>query len=99
VDAAFIQLGRAYLPDLGKAYGAAWEDGAKLLEAGQPVSTAVGQVTTSWTTKRQALMDAQISPALAKVVPESTKDADVTSSERAALAAAWRGLARGLAGH
>jgi hypothetical protein len=96
-DPCFVALGRAYLPQLGKAYAAAWDDGAKALDAGQAVSAALDAVAKGWTANRTALYDTAITPELAKILPESVKDADVTPAERAALAAAWRGLARGLA--
>jgi hypothetical protein len=35
-------------------------------------------------------------PEFSRIVAESTKDSDVTPAERAALAAAWRGLSLGL---
>ena len=34
-DPQFVVLGKAYLPQLGKAYAAAWDEGAKELEAGR----------------------------------------------------------------
>ena len=43
-----MRVGRAYLPGLGKAYAAAWEEGAKGLEAGQPLSAAVAAVGKAW---------------------------------------------------
>ena len=42
------------------------------------------------------LFDQVITPQFAKIVSESVKDSEVTQAERAALAAAWRGLASGL---
>jgi len=42
------------------------------------------------------MYDAIITPWLARVVPESIRDADITPGERKALAAAFRGLAKGL---
>jgi hypothetical protein len=96
-DARFAALGRAYLPRLGKAYSSAWEDGAKALEAGKGVSAALEIVSQSWSANRTKLYDEMLTPELAKIVAESVKDSDVTPSERAAMAAAWRGLSLGLA--
>ena len=90
------EVGRAYLPGLGKAYAAAWEEGAKSLEAGQPLSAAIAAVGKAWDANRTQLFDQLATPEFAKIVPESQKDADVTPQQRAAMAAAWRGLALGL---
>jgi hypothetical protein len=95
-DPNFVRVGRAYLPGLGKAYAAAWEEGAKSLEAGQPLSAAVASVGKAWEASRTQLFDQLATPEFAKIVPESQKDADVTPAQRAAMAAAWRGLALGL---
>jgi hypothetical protein len=97
-DAHFVRLGRAYLPGLGKAYAAAWEEGAKGLEAGQPVSAALAAVGNAWAANRTQLFDRMVTPEFAKVIPQSQKDADITLQQRAAMAAAWRGFALGL-GH
>jgi hypothetical protein len=95
-DPHFFRLGRAYLPELGKAYATAWEDGAKGLETGQNLSDALNAVTKAWGTNRTQLFDRMATPEFLKLVPESKKDADVTPQERAAMAAAWRGFALGL---
>ena len=95
-DPNFVRVGRAYLPGLGKAYAAAWEEGAKSLEAGQPLSAAIAAVGKAWDASRTQLFDRLATPEFAKIVPESQKDTDVTPAQRAAMAAAWRGLALGL---
>lgn len=95
-DPHFVPLGRAYLPGLGKAYSAAWEEGAKGLEAGQPLSTALAAVGKAWDASRTQLFDRMATPEFAKIIPESRKDADITPQQRAAMAAAWRGFALGL---
>jgi hypothetical protein len=95
-DPNFVRIGRAYLPGLGKAYAAAWEEGAKALDSGQPFSTAFAAVGKTWDTNRTQLFDQMATPELAKILPESQKDADVTPQQRAAMAAAWRGFAAGL---
>lgn len=95
-DPRFIALGKAYLPQLGKAYAAAWEEGAKQLEAGKGIAAALDVVSSTWSSKRSQLYDHVFTPEFSRIVAESVKDADVTPQERAALAAAWRGLSLGL---
>ncbi len=95
-DSALVAIGKAQAAAMGPAYAEAWEDGAKLLDAGQPLSMALKQVGTSWSAGRLALFDASIQPALHKIVPEATKDADFTPAQRVALSAAWKSLAKGL---
>jgi len=97
VDSRFVALGHAYLPQLGKVYAGAWENGAAALDAGKPIPDALESVAQAWTAGRTAAFDRTVEPELDKIVPQTTKDADVTRTERAALAAAWRGLAKGLA--
>ena len=88
---------RAYLPQLGQAYAAAWEEGAKQLEAGRDISAAIDAVAKSWSANRTQLYDHVLTPEFSKIVVESVKDSDVTPAERSAMVAAWRGLAVGLA--
>jgi hypothetical protein len=95
-DPRFVPLGSHYHIQLRKAYAAAWEDGAKALDAGIGVSTALDTVAKSWTTRRTDLFDKLVTPEFSKILPESVKDADVSAAERAAMAAAWRGFALGL---
>ncbi len=95
-DPNFVRIGRAYLPGLGQAYAAAWNEGAKSLESGQPLSAAVATVAKTWEANRTQLLDRLATPEFTKIVPESQKDADVTPAQRAAMTAAWRGFAMGL---
>lgn len=95
-DPSFVKIGRTYLPELGKTYAGAWEDGAKAIDAGQPLSAAIAVVGKSWDAGRSQLFDRLATPEFAHIVPESQRDADVTPAQRAAMAAAWRGFARGL---
>lgn len=95
-DPRFVPIGRAYLPELGKAYAAAWQEGAKDLDAGEPISAAVAAVGKAWDASRSQLFDRMATPEFAKIIPESQKDAEVTPQQRAAMAAAWRGFAAGL---
>jgi hypothetical protein len=95
-DVRFVALGKAYLPQLGLAYAAAWEDGVKQLEAGKDISAAIDAVAKSWSANRAQLYDHLLTPEFSKIVVESVKDSDVTPAERSAMVAAWRGLAVGL---
>jgi hypothetical protein len=97
-DPRFVSVGKTYLPALGPAYGAAWEDGAKVLDAGQPITMALDTVHASWEANRKALFNRRLEPELSKVVPQSKAEKEVTTEERAALAKAYRGLARGFSG-
>ena len=92
----FVAIGKAYLPQLGKAYAAAWEEGAKQLESGGGISTALDAVSKTWSANRTKLYDQMLTPEFSKIVAESVKDADLTPAERSAMAAAWRGLSLGL---
>ena len=82
-DRRFVSLGRIYLPQLGKAYAAAWDQGAKALDSGQGISAALDTVAQTWTANRTAIYDKLLTPELAKIVPESVKDSDITPTERA----------------
>lgn len=95
-DVRFFDFGRSYLPQLGRAYAAAWISGAEALEKGESLSAAVGTVGQEFTANRTKLFDAVVTPELSKIVSESTSDADVTSAQRATMAAAFRGMAMGL---
>jgi len=95
-NAEFVAIGRSYLPQLGQAYSAAWEEGAKQLEASGGVAASLDAVSKNWSLNRTQLYDRVLTPAFAKILPESVNDADVTPQERAAMAAAWRGLSLGL---
>ena len=96
-DVRFVVLGEAYLPQLGRAYAAAWEEGAKQLDAGKRVSEALETVAKAWSTNRTTLYDQLVTPEFAMIVAEGADDTRLSPRERAALAAAWRGLSRGLA--
>jgi hypothetical protein len=95
-NAEFVAFGRAYLPQLGKAYAAAWEEGAKQLEAGRGITASLDAVSKTWSSNRTQLYDRVLTPEFAKILPESVQDAEVTPQERSAMAAAWRGLSLGL---
>jgi hypothetical protein len=97
-DERFIPLGKAYVPELGKAYAAAWDEGTKALEAGQPVGVSLKTVSDTWDTARVQLFDRLVTPEFAKILPEGQADADALLVNRSALARAWRGFAIGLGG-
>ncbi|AGA28406.1 hypothetical protein [Singulisphaera acidiphila] len=97
-DPRFVAVGKAYLGDLGSAYGLAWEDGAKILDAGQTIDMALDTTAKAWEANRKAAFNARITPELSKVVAQGKDAASVTSDDRAALAKAYRGLAKGLGG-
>jgi hypothetical protein len=92
----FVAIGRAYLPQLGKAYAAAWEEGAKQLDAGGGISAALDTVSKTWSANRTSLYDHVLTPEFSRIAAESVNDADLTPAERSAMAAAWRGLSLGL---
>jgi hypothetical protein len=96
VDARLAPLGRAYLPALGRTYAAAWIEGAKALEAGQSVDAALHVVGRSWDSGRQALFHRVVAPQFSRIVPDGQPDAATDPARKQALAAAWRGFARGL---
>jgi hypothetical protein len=95
-DPRFVPIGKAYLPALGKLYAAAWEEGAKSLDAGESLSNAIAAVGNAWNQNRRQLYDKMATPEFTKIVPESQNDAALTPQQRAAMAAAWRGFAKGL---
>ncbi len=95
-DPRFVALGKAYLPQLGKAYATAWAEGANQLDAGKGITAALDAVSKTWSTNRTQLYDQMFTHEFTRIVAESVKDADVTPEERAAMAAAWRGLSLGL---
>jgi hypothetical protein len=95
-DPHFVSIGQSYITALGKSYASAWDEGAKGLDTGQDLSAALDAVAKAWSTNRTQLFDQMVTPEFGKLIPEMTKDADVTPQERAAMAAAWRGFALGL---
>jgi hypothetical protein len=95
-DERFIALGKTYVPELGRAYAAAWNEGANALESGQPVAASLKTVSDDWDTGRVQLFERLISPEFSKIVPEGQADADALLVNRMALARAWRGFAIGL---
>lgn len=97
-DRHFIAVGKAYLGDLGPAYASAWEDGAKVLDAGQPIGVALDTVAKSWEANRKAAGNKRLTPELSKVVEQGKDEKEVTTGDRAALAKAYRGIAKGLGG-
>src|SRR5262245_19674473 len=56
-DDRFTRLGRAYLPELGRIYAAAWYEGARRLEEGQTVGSSIAVVGEAWDAGRVRLFD------------------------------------------
>ncbi len=96
--ARLATVGRAYRLELGKVYADAWLAGARRLDDGQGPAAALEAVAKAWDAGRVALFERQVTPELARVVPEGKADAELSPGDRARLAAAWRGFARGLRG-
>ena len=94
VDASFVKIGKTYPKHLGKAYGEAWGDGADVLEGGKSIKDSLAVVSQSWDAARTKAFEAELTPAMAKIVAES--QTDLSPSERAAMVRAWRGLAKGM---
>lgn len=98
IDASFVSIGRTYRTPLAEAYGKAWDDGAKLLDAGQTPEAALNAVATSFQSNRLAAFQAAIKAPLNSVIPDGTDPAKITDAQRAAYAKAFRGLRKGLSG-
>jgi hypothetical protein len=97
-DKAFASLGREYLPELGKAYGKAWEAGAAKIDAGLPIAAASEEVTKAWQAQRVDVFNRMITPQLQSIFPEGADEASITPSQRVRMARAYRGLGRGCSG-
>src|SRR6185312_4744172 len=98
VDARFVPLGQTYRAQLAKVYAHAWEEGARNLDSGAGPGAAIDGVARSWDAGRLDLFETAVTPEFSKVVPEGKSEKDLSSDDRARLAAAWRGFARGLGG-
>src|SRR4051794_15454140 len=68
-DIRFTRLGRAYLPELGRVYAAAWYEGARRLEDGQSMASAIGAVGKAWDAGRIRLFDRLVTPEFDAIVP------------------------------
>jgi hypothetical protein len=60
------------------------------LEADQPIAYANAAVGKAWDANRTQLFDPLATPEFAGIVPESQNNADVTTTQRAAMGAASR---------
>jgi hypothetical protein len=94
VDASFVKIGKTYPRLLGKAYGEAWSDGADALEGSKSIKDSLDAVSKSWEAARTKIFESELTPAMAKIVPEN--QTDLSPAERAAMVRAWRGLAKGM---
>lgn len=97
-DPAFVPLGRALAVQFGADYAAAVEDAARMLDAGQSRTMALGTVAKAFADARSRTFDRIVTPALDKVAPANVADKDLTPEQQKALAKAIRGLAKGAAG-
>lgn len=97
-DPAFAEIGEAYAAKLPTSLASAWDDGAAMLEVGQPFESSLSYVTNAWNSARKDTFDQLVTPGFARILPEGARAADMTPAQRVAMAKAWRGLARGLRG-
>lgn len=92
----FVKLGAEYGKQLGPSYAPAWKAYAADLRAGKSLGDAVKNTNGVWKDNREAIYQKFIAPELSKIVPDGTPDEQVTPAQRAAMAAAADGLAKGL---
>ena len=81
----FIPLGKTYLPALSRVYAAAWNEGAKALESGQPVTASLKSVGQSWDSGQVQLFDRLVTPEFSKFVAENQPEAEAKTTDLAAL--------------
>src|SRR5271157_5347602 len=85
LDVRFIPLGKTYLPELSRVYATAWNEGAKALESGQPVTAALKSVRQSWDSGQVQLFDRLATPEFSKFVAENQPEAEAKPTDLAAL--------------
>lgn len=95
-DPAFVPIARAYSAVILDSYAAAWTVAADQVTAGKPVVEALAGVRPAWEAARTPEYKAKVAPMFAAIVPENALDSEITVTQRAALAAAFRGFAKGL---
>ena len=83
-DKRFVIIGHDYLPQLGKAYAAAWEQGAKNSKPAEASRFHWTRCRKAWKSNRVQLYDRMLTPEFAKIVAENIKDEDLTTAERTA---------------
>jgi len=88
LDVRFIPLGKTYLPELSRVSAAAWNEGAKALESGQPVTAALKSVGQSRDSGQVQLFDRLVTPEFSKFVAENQPEAEAKPTDLAALARA-----------
>ena len=86
LDVRFIPLGKTYLPELSRVYATAWNEGAKALESGQPVTAALKSVGQSRDSGQVQLFDRLVTPEFSKFVAENQPEAEAKPTDLAALA-------------
>lgn len=97
-DPAFVPIGKRLAAQFGGDYASAVEDGCKLLDSGQTRSMANETIAKAFSANRQSSFDSIATSALSGLVPASKSDKDLTSDDRAKIARAYRGLAKGASG-
>lgn len=96
LDPKFYQLGRTYSGTLASTYADALDAGASMLASGQTLSAAMAGIAKQWESGRSSAFEKSLTPEFARIIPESTKDADITSAQKDAMARACRSVAAGL---
>jgi hypothetical protein len=91
-----VAVGKTYKASLANSYRLALLAGAQTLDGGGTVEQAISDVARLWLQNRTQLYEQSIVPALAKIVPQGTPDANVTAAQKAEMATAFRSLAKGL---
>ena len=92
----FVAIGKAYLPQLGKAVRRGVGRRSEAARVRRRHFDRSRRGVETWSANRTKLFDQMLTPEFSKIVAESVNDADLTAAERSAMAAAWRGLSLGL---
>lgn len=95
-DKALVPIGRAYAGVVLSTYATAWNQAADAVASGKPVSDSLAALRTAWEAERTKQYQAAVSPAFWAIVPENATEESITPTQRAALAAAFRGFAKGV---
>lgn len=96
-DRALVPIGRAYAGIVLSTYATAWNQAADGIATGKPVADSLAALKTAWEAERAKQYQATVSPSFWAIVPENAAEASITPAQRAALAAAFRGFAKGVA--
>lgn len=96
VDPQGVKDGSAYRPLQDAAYADAADGLAASIEAGKAIGDSQAVFQSAFESGRQSGFASTIQPSLAKILPEGSEP--TTTTQRAAFAAYWRGVARGFRG-